>query len=332
MRKTILAVFLLSVCAFATLSPLSGGSSGGGITSINADTTAAQVITNGTGISAISTSGGTTTITNSAPMSGGTSTRVSVWTGASSATGYAGFTSDSSGNATANSLISPLYQTADQTSSNATALVVRGGNVSGGSGNGGDLNLAGGTTAGGTAGNVNLKAAGNTGFQVSGTGDVFFPQITSVSASRIYFGPNTSAPYILNNAATGRMSINANGTGTLELAVNGNGDNIQLTSTKTAFYFPFANNLGTTSPSGGSAGTITCGEPFLPGGGLGEAYCHLIGYTVAGTATYSLPTAFTTTPYKYGDTTVVAVASCTSTTITVTAATTVTGYIFCKGD
>lgn len=55
----------------------SGGGGGGGITSINGDTTAAQVIAAGTGIS-VSSSGGTTTISNTA--SGGTVTSVSVTT------------------------------------------------------------------------------------------------------------------------------------------------------------------------------------------------------------------------------------------------------------
>lgn len=56
-----------------------GGGGGGGITSINGDTTAAQVIAAGTGIS-VSSSGGTTTITNTSPGSSGTVTSVSVTT------------------------------------------------------------------------------------------------------------------------------------------------------------------------------------------------------------------------------------------------------------
>jgi hypothetical protein len=60
------------------------GSGGGGITSINGDTTAAQVIAGGTGIS-VSSSGGTTTITNTGAGSG-TVTTVSVV----SAHGFAG--------------------------------------------------------------------------------------------------------------------------------------------------------------------------------------------------------------------------------------------------
>jgi len=58
--------------------PPSGGG-GGGIQSINTDTSSAQVIAGGTGIS-VATTSGTTTITNTSPSSGGTVTSVSVTT------------------------------------------------------------------------------------------------------------------------------------------------------------------------------------------------------------------------------------------------------------
>lgn len=57
----------------------SGGGGGGGVTSINGDTTAAQIIAAGTGIS-VSSTGGTTTITNTSPGGSGTVTSVSVTT------------------------------------------------------------------------------------------------------------------------------------------------------------------------------------------------------------------------------------------------------------
>lgn len=67
--------------SFYAIYPAVGGSGGGGggITSINGDTTAAQVITAGTGIS-ISSTGGTTTVTNTSPGGSGTVTSVSVTT------------------------------------------------------------------------------------------------------------------------------------------------------------------------------------------------------------------------------------------------------------
>jgi len=51
---------------YSKYSPISGGGGTGGITSINADTTAAQLIVGGTGIS-VATALGTTTITNTSP-------------------------------------------------------------------------------------------------------------------------------------------------------------------------------------------------------------------------------------------------------------------------
>ncbi len=59
--------------------PPQGSGSGGGVTSINGDTTSAQIITGGTGIS-VSTAGGTTTITNTESPGSGTVTSVSVTT------------------------------------------------------------------------------------------------------------------------------------------------------------------------------------------------------------------------------------------------------------
>ncbi len=65
---------------YAIYPAISGsGGGGGGITSINGDSTAAQVIAAGTGIS-VSSSGGTTTITNTSPGGSGTVTSVSVTT------------------------------------------------------------------------------------------------------------------------------------------------------------------------------------------------------------------------------------------------------------
>lgn len=65
---------------FAIYPAISGsGGGGGGITSINGDTTAAQVIAAGSGIS-VSSVAGTTTITNSSPGGSGTVTSVSVTT------------------------------------------------------------------------------------------------------------------------------------------------------------------------------------------------------------------------------------------------------------
>lgn len=62
---------------YAFYPPSSSG--GGGIQSINGDSTSAQSIVGGTGIS-VATSSGTTTITNTSPSSGGTVTSVSVVT------------------------------------------------------------------------------------------------------------------------------------------------------------------------------------------------------------------------------------------------------------
>jgi hypothetical protein len=67
MKRTTFLAFLLAAQAFAYLSPINGGGSSG-ITSINGDTTAAQLVVGTKNISA-STSGGTTTVSSVLPFS-----------------------------------------------------------------------------------------------------------------------------------------------------------------------------------------------------------------------------------------------------------------------
>jgi hypothetical protein len=92
---------------------------------------------------------------------------------------------------------------------------------------------------------------------------------------------------------------------------------------------PTFSSTATQTTLTGSAGTAVCSQPNQ-GSSYKKVVVYLNGYTDTSTQTYTYPTAFSQTPYVYGNAAGVAGATATTTTVTFTVTTT-TGFVFIEG-
>jgi len=211
-KISIFLILVFSLQAYAWLTPVVNGGSGGGISSINGDTTAAQIISGSANIS-VSSAGGTTTVSGAglSPLAGSSSlTTVGTiasgeWRGTPVSTVYGG---TGLSTLTTNNVIlgngagSPIFvapgSNGNILTSNGTTWTSAAAGSSGAnttlsnlgtvalnvtdfgapavSGTGADLNLHAGASTGAVGGNLNLKATGGSGGGIANAGLLQFEE------------------------------------------------------------------------------------------------------------------------------------------------------------
>lgn len=164
-----------------------------------------------------------------------------------------------------------------------------------------------------------INFSGNTDYMLTqSTGD-----LTTIGGTA---SPETNTGVTVNNANDRiQLSVRSNGTQTNNLQNWVKSDHTVLAAIDQRGGFD-SSVVQTTLTA---TGTAVCSQPFQ-GTSYKKVVCYLSGYTDTSTQTYTFPIAFSHTPQSYGDSTAVAGATITTTTVKFTV-TSDTGFIFLEG-